>query len=98
MQGIEHGDKVLSMELRQFLRAATKRERAEVVVVCSDSISYLYQIAGGHRFASALLATRVEERTRRVAANTRGRLKAVPRESLVKHPEIFVRGESEESA
>ena len=68
------------MELRQFLRAATKRERAEVAVVCGDSVSYLYQLAGGHRFASALLATRIEDRTRRVAAGTEGRLETVPRE------------------
>lgn len=86
------------MELRQFLRAATKRERAEVAVVCGDSVSYLYQLAGGHRFASALLATRIEERTRHVAANTSGRLEVVPRECLVRHPEIFMLGESEGGA
>ena len=86
------------MELRQFLRAATKRERAEVAVVCGDSVSYLYQLAGRHRFASALLATRIEEMTRHVATPTEGRLEAVPRESLVRHPEIFMRQEARESA
>ena len=86
------------MELRQFLRAATKRERAEVAVVCGDSVSYLYQLAGKHRFASALLATRIEEMTRQVATSTDGRLQAVPRESLVRHPEIFMRQEARESA
>ena len=86
------------MELRQFLRAATKRERAEVAVVCGDSVSYLYQLAGKHRFASALLATRIEEMTRQVATSTDGRLQAVPRESLVRHPEIFMRPEARESA
>jgi hypothetical protein len=79
------------MELRQFLRAASKRERAEVAIVCSDSVSYLYQIAGKHRYASALMAARIETQTRAVAATSGGRLATVPRESLVRHPEIFDR-------
>ena len=86
------------MTLRQFLKAATKRERAEVATVCKDSVSYLYQLAGGHRFASALLAMRLEERTRVVAAGTNGRLETVPRESLVRHPEIFRRAGALEDA
>ena len=81
------------MELRQFLRAASKRERAEVATVCHDSVSYLYQLAGKHRFASALMATRLEAQTCAVAAQSGGRLAAVPRESLVRHPEIFERRE-----
>lgn len=80
----------LCMELKNFLRAATKRERAEIAEVCNDSVSYLYQLAGRHRYASALLATRIEQITRRVARKSDGRLKVVPRESLVRHPEIFV--------
>lgn len=79
----------LCMELKQFLKAATKRERAEVARVCNDSVSYLYQLAGRHRYASALLATRIERMTRRVAEGTQGRLKMVLRDSLVRHPEIF---------
>jgi hypothetical protein len=87
----------LLMELKQFLKAATKRERAKVAVVCNDSVSYLYQLAGKHRYASALLATRIEQRTRQVAFGTKGRLKVVLRESLVRYPEIFV-GVGEEPA
>jgi len=87
----------LIMELKQFLQAATKRERAKVAVVCNDSVSYLYQLAGKHRYASALLATRIEQRTRQVAFGTKGRLKVVLRESLVRYPEIFV-GVGEEPA
>ncbi len=87
----------LIMELKQFLKAATKRERADLAVVCNDSVSYLYQLAGKHRYASALLATRIEQRTRKVAFGTKGRLKAVLRESLVRYPEIFV-GVGEEPA
>jgi len=79
----------LRMELKEFLKGATKRERAEIAEVCNDSVSYLYQLAGRHRYASALLATRIEQVTRRVAKRSNGRLKVVPRESLVRHPEIF---------
>lgn len=77
------------MTLKQFLRLASKRERAEVAVVCNHSISYLYQLAGQHRYASALLATRIEAATREVAECSEGSLETVPRESLVRHPEIF---------
>ena len=79
------------MELSHFLRQASKRERAEVAVVCSDSVSYLYQLAGKHRYASALMATRLEAQTRAVAAGSDGRLATVRRETLVRHPEIFDR-------
>jgi len=81
------------MELRHFLRAASKRERAEVAVVCNDSVSYLYQLAGKHRYASALMAARIEAMTREVASRSGGRLEAVPRESLVRYPEIYDRDE-----
>jgi hypothetical protein len=77
------------MKLNDFLRAATKRERAEVAVVCNGSVSYLYQVAGGHRFASPRMATEIEEKTREVAADSGGRLETVPRQSLVRHPEIY---------
>jgi len=79
------------MELRYFLRMASKRERAQVAVECNHSVSYLYQLAGRHRYASALMAARLEARTREVAAHSAGRLHPVPRETLVRHPEIFER-------
>jgi len=77
------------MDLKEFLKLATKRERAEIAIVCNHSVSYLYQLAGKHRFASALLATRIEQISRQVAMRSQGRLEMVPRESLVRHPEIF---------
>lgn len=77
------------MKLTAFLKAATKRERAAVAVACNGSVSYLYQIAGGHRYASPQLATEIEEKTRQVAVDSEGRLEGVPRQSLVRHPEIF---------
>lgn len=82
---------LLCMELKEFMQLATKRERSEVATVCNNSVDYLYQLAGKHRCASALLATRIEARTRLVAASSGGRLDTVPRESLVRYPEIFDR-------
>jgi hypothetical protein len=52
-------------------------------------VPYLYQLAGKHRYASALMATRIEQVSRQMAAHSGGRLELVPRESLVRHPEIF---------
>lgn len=80
---------IVCMELRHFLRLATKRERAKVAEVCHDSVSYLYQLAGKHRYASALTAVRIEAVTAAVAMPSQGRLRAVRRETLVRHPEIF---------
>ena len=77
------------MELKYFLKMATKRERAEVATACNNSVSYLYQIAGNHRYASPLLATQIEKSTRQVAQSSGGRLRPVPRASMVRHPEIF---------
>lgn len=77
------------MTLKVFLKNATKRERYEVAEVCNDSVDYLYQLAGGHCFASPRMAIRIERRTRRVAKAAGGRLAAVPRASLVRYPDIF---------
>ncbi len=77
------------MKLMDFLRASTKRERADVAVVCSGSTDYLYQLAGGHCFASPRKAILLEASTRKVAARTDGRLKPVPRATLVRYPDIF---------
>ena len=83
------------MELKHFLQKSSKRERAEVACVCNSSVAYLYQIAGKHRCASPQMAIRIEHFTRKVAASSDGRLEAVPRESLVRHPEIFLEMNSE---
>ena len=77
------------MKMRDYLRAASKGERHDVAAVCNGSVPYLYQLAGGHRHASAIMAKRLEEATRRVAEDSDGRLEAVPRRSLVRHPEAF---------
>ena len=77
------------MELNTFLKNATKGERGELAAVCNHSVAYLYQIAGRHRCASPQMATRIEQVSRQLAARSDGRLELVPRESLVRHPEIF---------
>ena len=78
------------MKLRTFLKYTTKQERAELTTVCNDSVAYLYQLAGKHRHASPQMATRIEQVSQRVADRSGGRLEPVPRESLVRYPEIFV--------
>ena len=84
------------MDLRRFLQLSSKRERADVAAGCRSSVSYLYQLAGKHRYASALLATRIEKATYDVALRSEGRLSAVSRESLVRYPEIFADLDEEE--
>jgi hypothetical protein len=78
------------MDLRHFLQAATKRERVQLASVCNNSVAYLYQLAGHHRHASPQMATRIEQVSRQMAAHSGGRLELVPRESLVRHPQIFI--------
>ena len=80
------------MKLKEFLRNATKRERATVAEGCQTSVSYLYQLAGKHRNAKPHLATQIEIHARRVAAGSDGRLGAVPAASLVGRPEYFRAG------
>jgi len=77
------------MDLRHFLQIATKHERAQLATVCNGSVSYLYQLAGLHRHASPHMATHIEQVSRQIAARSGGRLELIPRESLVRHPEIF---------
>jgi len=80
---------MIFMNLSLFLRRSTRQERIEVAAVCNSSVGYLYQIAGGHRFASPLMAIRIEGHTCLVASRSNGRLAAVPRSSMVRYPEIF---------
>ena len=80
--------KFSSMDLRlpsTFLQTRACRSRRRLLQL----VSYLYQLAGKHRYASALLATRIEKATHDVASRSEGRLAAVSRESLVRYPEIF---------
>ena len=77
------------MTLKNFLRKATKRERAEIAVACNHSVGYLYQIAGGHRYASPMLAIKIEALTAKVAFSSSGRLRKVQGISLVRYPHFY---------
>ena len=85
------------MDLRPVPQLRSQRERTELAAGCFSSVSYLYQLAGKHRYASALLATRIEKATHDVALRSDGRLAAVARESLVRYPEIFSDLDEEEN-
>ena len=84
------------MKLNRFLRTATPEERKEVAAACNGSVSYLYLLAGRHRYASAPMADRIERRSRAVAERSGGRVSHVARESLVRYPNIFGREAFEE--
>lgn len=77
------------MTMTEFLRAASKRERAEVAERCGTSVAYLYQLAGGHRRASYHLAARIEAHTGAFASRIQGRLHQVSGRTLVSHPELY---------
>jgi hypothetical protein len=63
---------------------------SSVTIPCPTSTSW--RASTGTR-APSLMAARIEAQTREVAARSGGRLKTVPRESLVRYPEIFEREE-----
>jgi hypothetical protein len=67
-------------DARDLPMAASKRERADVATVCNDSVACLYPLAGQHRYASALMAARIEAQTCTVAARSAGCFAMVPRE------------------
>ena len=77
------------MNLETFLKLATKKERAQLASVYAHSVPYLYQLAGKHRYASPEKAVEIEQVSRQIATKSENRLELVPRESLVRHPEIF---------
>ena len=77
------------MELSEFLRRASKRERADLAELCQTSVPYLYQLAGRHRRASPALARRVEAHTKAIAARTGGHQHAVPGWSLMRDPAAY---------
>lgn len=65
------------MDLREWLHAATGEEREEMARAASTSVAYLYQLAGGHRRASANMAIAIETATQASVPGTvpRGRLR-----------------------
>lgn len=77
------------MELSEFLRRTSKRERANLAELCQTSVPYLYQLAGRHRHASPALARRVEAHTKAFAARSADHLDAVPGWSLMRDPTAY---------
>ena len=77
------------MNMTEFLRAASKRERAEVAERCGTTVRYLWQLAGWHRNAVVRLAARIEAHAAALASRTQGRRRQVPGKTLVLHPERY---------
>lgn len=69
--------------LADWLRAATAGQRERCATLAGTSVSYLYSLAGSHRQKiSARLAFQIEDATRRLAQQTRGRLAVVTAREL----------------
>lgn len=49
------------MELRDYLKALKPELRERLAAAAETTVPYLYQLAGGHRMASARLAIRIED-------------------------------------
>lgn len=67
------------MELREYLKILDPDAREALAAASATTLGYLYQLAGGHRLASAHLCNRLE-----VASDRR-----VTREEL--RPDLFLR-------
>lgn len=49
------------MNLKDFLRTLAPDEREAFAEAANTSVAYLYQLAGGHRDASAKMAVKIEK-------------------------------------
>lgn len=49
------------MDVKTFLKTSTKAEREEVARAAGTSVSYLWQLAGGHRNPSKVMAEKLEK-------------------------------------
>lgn len=69
--------------LAEWLRMASGAQRERCARLAGSSVSYLYSLAGGHRRQiSARLAFQIEDATKRLARDTRGRLPVVTAREL----------------
>lgn len=69
--------------LAEWLRMASETQRQRCAALAGTSISYLYSLAGGHRQKiSARLAFQLEDATKRLSRDTRGRLPVVTAREL----------------
>ena len=67
------------MVLRQYLKSLSPEAREALAAASCTTLGYLYQLAGGHRLASAAMCVRLESASDR----------AVTREDL--RPDLFLR-------
>lgn len=69
--------------LAEWLRMASATQRQRCATLAGTSASYLYSLAGGHRQQiSARLAFQIEDATKRLSRDTRGRLPVVTAREL----------------
>ena len=69
--------------VKQWMSLATPEEQQLLAERAGTSRGYLYQLAGGHRQASAELGAAIERETKVMARASKGRLPAVYRTDIV---------------
>lgn len=70
--------------LQTWLENAAADERFDLASTAATTVNYLYQLAGGHRRASAELAIKIETAARAVRAKN-GKLRTLRRVALAPH-------------
>lgn len=81
----------MGMELRDYLKALEPELRERLAAAAETTVPYLYQLAGGHRAASANLCVKLEQASEELfRKGLTG--ERITREDL--RPEFFVRGDA----
>ncbi len=68
--------------MKQLMHLATPEEQTELATAIGTTRNHLYQLAGGHRKASADMAGRIEDATTALHKASRGRLPRIYRTDL----------------
>ena len=68
--------------MKQFMHLATPEEQTDLATAIGSTRNHLYQLAGGHRKASADMAGRIEQATAAFSKSTKGRLPTIYRTDL----------------
>jgi DNA-binding transcriptional regulator YdaS (Cro superfamily) len=66
----------MSLRLKKYMQKATAAQRQRLARLAGTTESYLYQLAGGHRKASAGCAGRLEDAAKKI------KIGALPRQSI----------------
>jgi hypothetical protein len=69
--------------MKQWMAAATVEEQQLMAERVGTSRGYMYQIAGGHRQASAELGAAIERESKGMARASKGRLPVIYRTDIV---------------